>query len=73
MRNLKSRLLLSLVSVLLFNACTAPTDVAVEFVEVDGNKIPKIHVEMIQDQTEVKFTDWFEDIRLIPLESTEDS
>jgi len=62
-----------LVSVFLISSCSSPSDIAVEYVEVKGNKIPKIHVEKIQDQTEIKLTDWYEDIRLIPLESTEES
>lgn len=73
MWNLKKNLFVSFISALLLNACSTPSDIAVEYVEVNGKKIPKIWVEKIQNETEIKFTDWFEDIRLIPLESTENS
>lgn len=54
-------------------ACSIPKDEAVEYVKVNGEKIPKIHVEKITDRTELKLSDWFEDIQLIELESTEES
>ena len=59
--------------VILISSCSAPSDEAVEYVDINGQKVPIISPEMIQDETEVKFSDWFEDIRLIELESTEGS
>lgn len=73
MTHLKNLFYLSVLSAALLTACSTPVDKAVEYVEINGSKIPKVHVEMIENQTEVKFTDWFNDIRLIELESTEES
>lgn len=73
MLRFKSLLCSSLMFVLFMSACSAPSDIAVEYVDVNGDKIPKILVEKITDQTEINFTDWFEDIQLINLESTEES
>ena len=70
MKNLN---ILSFLFILMLSSCSQPSDEAVEYVDVDGQKVPKIFPEMIKDETEVKFTDWFEDIRLIKLESTEGS
>ena len=61
------------VIIILMSACSQSADEAVKYVVVKGEKVPVINPEMIQDETEVKFTDWFEDIRLIKLESTPES
>lgn len=73
MYRIKKLIYFSIGAFFLFNACSTPSDNAVEYVDVNGDKIPKILVEKIQKRTEIKFTDWFEDIRLIQLETTENS
>ena len=54
-------------------SCQKPGSTAVEYVDANGETIPKIMLDLIEDEAEVKFTDWFENIRMIELETTENS
>jgi len=54
-------------------ACQRPTDPGIEMVDVNGSLTPKINVEQIENEGVIRFTDWFEDIRLVELETTENS
>lgn len=54
-------------------ACQRPTDPGIEMVDVNGSLTPKINVEQIENEEVIRFTDWFEGIRLVELETTENS
>ncbi len=64
---------ISSVLLLVCLSCQKPGSTAVEYVDANGESIPKIMLDLIEDETRVKFTDWFENIRLIELEKTENS
>jgi len=66
-------LILLLLSALILAFCSQRLDPAVAFVDVNGTQIPKIKPELIEDHIEVKFTDWYENIRMVELELTENS
>jgi hypothetical protein len=53
-------------------ACTpSPKDDSVVLTTIGEDKVPIIHVDKISDKSEVKLTDWVEDIRFIPLETND--
>lgn len=54
-------------------SCRGRVDPGLEMVEANGTMIPKINVEQIEKENIILFSDWFEDIRLIELEVTENS
>ncbi len=54
-------------------SCGSSVDPGLEMVEVNGRIIPKINVEQIEMEEVLRFSDWFEDIRLIELEVTKKS
>lgn len=57
----------------MFSCQQKSVDPAVEYVDVNGQTIPKVSVELIDETEEIMFTDWFEDIRLVELETTDKS
>jgi hypothetical protein len=59
--------------VLFICACSDYSDDAIEYIDVNGARVVKIYPEKIKNEAKVKFSDWFEDIRLIELESTPES
>ncbi len=66
-------LVLILFLISLLPACAPNPDPVVEFVEVNGVVVSKVKLELVEDESEVRFTDWFENIRMLELESTESS
>ena len=54
-------------------SCQGPVDPGIELVEANGSMIPKINVEQIEKEKIILFTDWFENIRLVELEASENS
>ncbi len=56
---------------LVFACTSAPKDDSVVLTTIGKDKVPVIHADKISDKTEVKLTDWLEDIRFIPLETND--
>ena len=69
---MSKRLIPCLFVIALYN-CVGVVDPGIEMVETRGGMIPKINIEQIENEKAILLTDWFEDFRLIELETTENS
>ena len=69
---MSKRLIPCLFVIALYN-CGGVVDPGIEMVETRGGMIPKINIEQIENEKAILLTDWFEDFRLIELETTENS